>query len=528
MSGPHPTMEAFALCLVAHTNVGKTTIARTLLRRDIGEVRDAAHVTQDPEGHLLVESPAGDRLELWDTPGFGDSVRLERRLRHAGNPIGWFLTEVWDRYRDRAFWMSQKALRSVVDHADVVLYLVDASEPEETDGPVEAELRMLAWLRKPVLVLLNQMGQPQGPQADAREIANWRTRVDRAAPGLARGVLALDAFARCWVQEVVLMEAVAAALPDSRQPAFRRIQAAWSARHEDVFSQSMASIAQRLVDAALDRVTVQAADWSARLRATVGDALRRGDADASSLPLQAAHAELARRQAARARADTDRLIRLHDLDGQAGEVVLRRMADSYSVRLPLDEGHAAMVGGVMTSVMAGALTGLKVDLASGGLTLGGGLLAGALVGAAGGAGLAKAWNRLRGQEEAQIGWGDEALALALQEALLTYLAIAHYGRGRGRWREAEHPPIWPEVVQASFDRHRVAWMTWLAQRSAAGGSPADDLATRASLVEGLEPVLRLIARDLLERLYPGTLPQPADPPLRTTATGTASGSGSSR
>ena len=34
-----------ALALVSHTNVGKTTLARTLLGRDVGTVRDAPHVT---------------------------------------------------------------------------------------------------------------------------------------------------------------------------------------------------------------------------------------------------------------------------------------------------------------------------------------------------------------------------------------------------------------------------------------------------------------------------------------------------
>ena len=33
------------LSLISHTNVGKTTLARTLLRQDVGEVRDQAHVT---------------------------------------------------------------------------------------------------------------------------------------------------------------------------------------------------------------------------------------------------------------------------------------------------------------------------------------------------------------------------------------------------------------------------------------------------------------------------------------------------
>ena len=142
-----------ALSLVSHTNVGKTTLARTLLGRDIGEVRDEAHVTEVAEAQLLVESATGDRMMLWDTPGFGDSQRLAKRLAQAGNPIGWFLSEVWDRWRDRPFWSSQRALRNVLDEADVVLYLVNASEAPEDAGYLDAELQVLALAGKPVHVM---------------------------------------------------------------------------------------------------------------------------------------------------------------------------------------------------------------------------------------------------------------------------------------------------------------------------------------------------------------------------------------
>ena len=98
-----------SMSLVSHTNAGKTTLARTLLGRDIGEVRDAPHVTEFADAHVLVESSEGDRLLLWDTPGFGDSVRLARRLRQAEHPIGRFLSEIWDRWKDRPFWASQQA-----------------------------------------------------------------------------------------------------------------------------------------------------------------------------------------------------------------------------------------------------------------------------------------------------------------------------------------------------------------------------------------------------------------------------------
>jgi hypothetical protein len=81
---------------------------------------------------------------------------LARRLAQQGNPIGWFLSQVWDRFRDRAFFLSQRVVSNVRDQADVVLYLVNASESPEDAGYVAPELSILEWIGKPVIVLLNQ------------------------------------------------------------------------------------------------------------------------------------------------------------------------------------------------------------------------------------------------------------------------------------------------------------------------------------------------------------------------------------
>ena len=97
-------------CLLSHTNIGKTTLTRTLLADDVGEIQDAAHVTSQSQRYLLQTDAEGDQLWLWDTPGFGDSVRLYERLKQQGNPLGWFLSNVWDRWRDKPFYMSQRAL----------------------------------------------------------------------------------------------------------------------------------------------------------------------------------------------------------------------------------------------------------------------------------------------------------------------------------------------------------------------------------------------------------------------------------
>ena len=72
-----------SLSLVSHTNVGKTSLMRTLTRRDIGDVADRPHVTEQAEAHTLLETAEGDVLRLWDTPGFGDSCTPAEAVAHG-------------------------------------------------------------------------------------------------------------------------------------------------------------------------------------------------------------------------------------------------------------------------------------------------------------------------------------------------------------------------------------------------------------------------------------------------------------
>ncbi len=144
------------------------------------------------------------------------------------------------------------------------------------------------------------------------------------------------------------------------------------------------------------------------------------------------------------RDSTARLIAIHGLEGSAAEAVRERLAEHLRTDSPLPEGKAAMMGGVLS----GALSGLAADLAAGGLTLGAGTLIGAIAGALGGAGIARGYNVLRGRSATELRWDDELLDQLVSSALLRYLAVAHFGRGRGAWRESEYPAFWREVVQS--------------------------------------------------------------------------------
>jgi len=47
------------------------------------------------------------------------------------------------------------------------------------------------------------------------------------------------------------------------------------------------------------------------------------------------------------------------------------------------------------------------------------------------------------------GWGEGGLNRILKESLLLYLAVAHYGRGRGEWSRSEHPAHWSSTIEAA-------------------------------------------------------------------------------
>ena len=342
--------QSIALSLVAHTNVGKTTLARTLLGRDIGEVRDAPHVTEFAEVHTLLQSADGARLCLWDTPGFDDSERIAQRLQRFDNPVSAFLAQTWDRWRDRPFWASQQALRNVRDEADVMLYLVDASDAPEAAAYLASELALLGWIAKPVIVLLNQLGAPREAALEAAEVKRWREHLSRHVE--VKAVLPLDAFARCWVQEFALLRAIEAALPAPRRAVMARLAEAWRAERLATFDAAMQALAQSLARlAGMHEVVADSGGFNSRLR-QVGQALGIGRHELS--PTAQAQQALTAQMAAELQASTAQLIALHGLEGRAQGEILARLASHYETRLKLGEGRAAMWGGMVTGAL-GAL-----------------------------------------------------------------------------------------------------------------------------------------------------------------------------
>jgi hypothetical protein len=102
-----------------------------------------------------------------------------------------------------------------------------------------------------------------------------------------------------------------------------------------------------------------------------------------------------------------------------------------------------------------------------------------------------------------VAFGPEALDAAAQAALLRYLAVAHFGRGRGRFEAESEPEAWREEVAAALAsrRERLARL-W---KQAAGRTTSE----RTGLASGLRDLLTSTATSVLSSALPD---RPAVPP----------------
>jgi small GTP-binding protein len=150
--------SAINVGIVGHTNAGKTSLIRTLLRDDhFGNVDDSAGTTRSVEQTSIY---ADDEvvLNLFDTPGFEDSSALLIELDElsisvkTNSPAELLKTIIdqKDRYVD--FEQEIKVLRQSLK-SDILLYIIDVREP--LLGKYRDEVAILSKAGKPILPVFN-------------------------------------------------------------------------------------------------------------------------------------------------------------------------------------------------------------------------------------------------------------------------------------------------------------------------------------------------------------------------------------
>lgn len=470
-------MERIAISLAGHTNNGKTTLARTLLRKNVGVVDDRPHVTDIANGHVLANDGEAEII-LWDLPGFGDSVRLKKRLMQTGM-VAW-LQSTFDRWTDRPLWCSQQCLQNARSDADVVLYLVEAGADPASSAEVRAEMEVLDMIGKPVILLLNQTGMPDG-QRDEALVRGWLNFLGDF-PFL-RGALPLDGWMRCWIQESILFQRITAILPPEKQPHFDRLITDWTKEHHDrVFTDSIQIMANALAETAADRVVAE--------KESLFDKAKTAISSKPSEQSERARAALVDSLVRRSRNVMEQLLEAHKLEG-----VPKDRVDSMVEGLRANNPNAPPeVLAVLGGVGSGLLAGLLADVQLGGMTFGGGAAAGALIGGVTAYALGRGFQKVKGQDGATcLQWSKEFLIDEWIASSMRYLTIAHFGRGQGQWHEpldASLPQRWKERIEQ-----------WTKEES----RQITPALSKANAKE-IKTLMESMIRDVLNQLYPRSSP----------------------
>ena len=367
----------------------------------------------------LLRSEQGDELLLQALPAEVQSLHQLTVLQAAPS----LARPRWQRW-----WAGDAPatpLKQLREQTDAVVVLL---------APGQAPPAGLTELAKPVLVLV-----------DAAEAEPPRLSFQARHDG--------------WLPEGRLLQALQAALPDDTR--LSRLRLAWQA-------QQLARLnagAQLLADS-LGRIAA-----AHQAVADEGSLARRAEAEAARTALALALDAEWRSSGEQLAAWLGQAV--------AAETVGPPATTASQLKGRLGEGRAAMLGGVVT----GALTGLKADLLSGGLTMGAGLVAGGVLGALGAAGVAKGLNVVRGTDRSFATWDEEALTPITAGLLQRYLVLAH--------------GLSPEMAQQKLTPLLAQQRSTLAALWRGRERRVDNRGEDQRLAAQLQPLLRQLIQDSL-------------------------------
>lgn len=364
------------LAVVGHTNVGKTSLLRTLTRNpEFGQVSPLHSTTRHVERISL--SAGGDSLlELFDTPGLEDAMALLAYVEQLSGQQGkldgpaqleLFLTS---QAASQRFEQEAKVVRQLLA-CDAALYVIDVREP--VLAKYRDELALLNLCGKPLLPVLNFT---RDHSDNAR---TWRDALARLA---LHAVISFDTVSPPEAGEQNLFDSLALLRPEFRPQLLQLHQ--WQQQQRQLRQQqALELIAQLLVDVTALRLSVTPEAVDSGLQQ-----LQQGIRQREQHCLEA-------------------LLRLFNF----------RTSDLQTSGLPLDNGRwsndlfssqALQDAGLQLGggAAAGATLGFGFDVITGGFSLGMGTLVGGLIG-----GTAQ-WGRKYGKRMLDLARGRSELTLS--------------------------------------------------------------------------------------------------------------------
>lgn len=218
------------LAVVGHTNTGKTSLLRTLLRDEsFGEVEDRPGTTRHVESAQLLTETGQAILVLRDTPGLEDAMGVLDYLdqltppqaRHDGPER---IRRLLDSPEAAGRFEQECRVLSTLLKTDAALYVIDIRDPVLPKH--RDELMLLAACGRPILPVLNftrtaQSGMVAWREALARLGLHATVDFDTVAPALDGAGQLLDRLALMLDSHAAALQTLRADLDQQR---LRRLQ----------------------------------------------------------------------------------------------------------------------------------------------------------------------------------------------------------------------------------------------------------------------------------------------------------------
>lgn len=347
-----PKNSLLNIAVVGHTNTGKTSILRTLLR-DVyfGEVKNEAATTRHVERAVITDSQTNEELvALFDTPGLEDASGLLDWLeentasrRDGIDRLQQFLAAVDANAIDADFSQEAKVIRQLIE-SDMAIYVIDAREP--VLGKYKDELTILSWSAIPVMPVFNFINQ-----SSQNNIEAWQTMLARRNLHV---FTSFDSVAFEFDDEIKLWTNLATMLiqPDVLEQLIQRRKMDWDGLYDDA--------------------NIIIADFLLNVAAFVKEI----DENDDPMPVLNEMQDLVRQAERKMHTELLNLYKFYD-----NEVVTTPLELNEYQKNPFDAEVLATYGIRTTSgATAGALIGMGIDVMALGSTLGLGTALGSLAG----------------------------------------------------------------------------------------------------------------------------------------------------
>ena len=421
------------IALASHTNIGKTSLARTLLKRDVGEVKNEKHVTRARASYFLLQNKHL-RVRLWDTPGFGD-------LRSSD--------QLHSKYDHLEYNLEQEAIQALQEEADVIFYLVPARPSNQQKKQVKNELTLIAQAGVPIIIMINRLYDGLAIDHDENRLSLIQVKEqvnqfwsvflqEKQHFKQVQSVLILDAFERSYQDEQAIFKALAKIDLGEKNNLSQHALELWSQNLDTLF-EALAFSLSRHVRKLLELSVVILSG--------------------AKKEKQLGQEQLTKRSEKIIKDALDEVLDHIGLEGQLREEIFENSLES-SLQQP-ERKERRKWGAIIGGAISGLGTGVAADIMSGGLSLGGGMIVGAVLGAIGGVGVIEGYDYIN-EAERELGLSLDAVYMIHQKILLFTIAASTHGRAQGVYHQelindidsSNSPKLSDSLIKLSKSLHK--------------------------------------------------------------------------